>query len=154
LKTSFGNLEIFEFFDAWKKGTMRRHTFDSRNSRSSIPFILLTMCESPLLILLFGAHLILGQSLQNCTAFSSNGLAAAQYQYYRFYDFRHMTASQATSTGTKGSQAKVVTDASWKDDWYIRDFPRKSPGGYVIPVNFVPDKVYISEYAVHPLKHR
>jgi hypothetical protein len=115
---------------------------------------MLTMCKLPLLALLFGAHVIVGQSLQNCTAFSSNGLAASQYQYYRFYDFRHMTAPQAAGIGAKESQAKVVTGASWKDDWYIRDFPRKSPGGYVIPVNFVPDKVYISEYALQPWGHR
>jgi hypothetical protein len=41
---------------------------------------------------------------------------------------------------------KTVTDASWKDDWYIRDYPRKSPGAPSIPVDFIPERVYISEW--------
>ena len=80
-----------------------------------------------------------------CTAFSSNGLAAAQYQYYRFYDFRQIRSSNSTNTGSKGAQYKVVSDKKWKDDWYIRDYPRNSPGGTSIPVDFVTDKVYISK---------
>jgi hypothetical protein len=103
------------------------------------------MWHAPFLGLFLGAHFILGQNLNDCTAFSTDGLAASQYQYYRFYDFRNQKVPNLSSTGTKGSRAKVVTGPSWKNDWYIRDFPRKSLGGTSIPVNFVPEKVYISE---------
>lgn len=103
------------------------------------------MWRVSLICLFFYAHLSLGQDLADCTAFSSNGLAASQYQYYRFYDFRHMKPTRGSSKSTDGSRSKVVTDAAWKDDWYIRDYPRGSPGGYVIPVNYTREKVYISE---------
>lgn len=102
------------------------------------------MLHSTLLCLLLCTHVSFGQTLADCTAFSSNGIAKSQYQYYRFYDFRRMKDAGPSNTSTNGSRSKIVTSASWKDDWYIRDYPRKSPGGYTIPVNYVPNKVYIS----------
>lgn len=86
------------------------------------------------------------QNLSNCTAFSSDGIVASQYQYYRFYDFRRMKPGGITTE--KGLQSKVVSDNSWKDDWYLRDYPRKSPGGYSIPINFIPESVFISAFSV------
>lgn len=112
---------------------------------SPVSFTLPTMWNVPLLCLSLYAHFGFGQSLGDCTAFSSNGLAASQYQYYRLYDFRHLEASKASNSATNGQRAKVVTGDSWKDDWYIRDYPRKSPGGSSIPVNFIPEEVYISK---------
>jgi hypothetical protein len=103
------------------------------------------MWHAPFLCLFLWAHSTIGQNLNDCTAFSTDGLAASRYQYYSFYDFRNQKASEDSSALTTGSRAKVVTGPSWKDDWYIRDFPRKSPGVSSIPVNFVPEKVYISK---------
>jgi hypothetical protein len=92
------------------------------------------------------------QDLRDCTAFSSNGVAASQYQYYRFYDFRQMKSAGHGHSNTKGLQSKVVSDSSWKNDWYIRDYPRKSPGGYSIPVNFIPERVFISTFPYFPTR--
>ncbi|KAJ4321637.1 hypothetical protein N0V94_002837 [Neodidymelliopsis sp. IMI 364377] len=55
-----------------------------------------------------------------------------------------MGSPNNTSTGSKGAQYKAVSDKKWKNDWYVRDYPRKSPGGTSIPVDFVTDKVYIT----------
>jgi hypothetical protein len=112
------------------------------------------MWKLPLLSLFLYARFGFGQDFSDCTAFSSNGLATSQYQYYRFYDFRHMKAANASRRGTNGSRSKIVTDDSWKDDWYILDYPRKSPGGYSIPVNFIAEKVYISELRFTAPRHR
>lgn len=91
-------------------------------------------------------------SSNSCSAFASNGLAASNYQYYRFYDFRNI-ANGTTSTkkrepledraSTAAARSKSVSDTTWTDDWYIRDYPRKSPGSPSIPVDFIPDRVYI-----------
>ncbi|KAJ4334037.1 hypothetical protein N0V87_007195, partial [Didymella glomerata] len=81
-----------------------------------------------------------------------NGVAASQYQYYRFYDFRQMKSAGHGHSNTKGLQSKVVSDSSWKNDWYIRDYPRKSPGGYSIPVNFIPERVFISTFPYFPTR--
>lgn len=106
------------------------------------------MWHSPLLSLLLCTLLVLGQNLSDCTAFSSNGLAASQYQYYRFYDFRRMRSASPSNTSIQGTRAKTISDSAWKDDWYIRDYPRKSPGGYSIPVNYMPERVYISTFPI------
>lgn len=107
-----------------------------------------TPCNMRNIILLYSillTQLASAQDLRDCTAFSSNGVAASQYQYYRFYDFRQMKSIGHGPSNTKGLQSKVVSDSSWKNDWYIRDYPRKSPGGYSIPVNFIPERVFISK---------
>ncbi|KAF3034607.1 hypothetical protein E8E12_005029 [Didymella heteroderae] len=102
------------------------------------------MWRTILLHLMFLAQFASTQDLSDCTAFSSNGVAASQYQYYRFYDFRQMKSAGAAIPNAKGLQSKIVSNSSWEDDWYIRDYPRKSPGGYSIPVNFIPERVFIT----------
>ena len=41
----------------------------------------------------------------SCTVFSANGIAASNFQYYRFYDFRNLTAA----THQKGEEALKAT---------------------------------------------
>lgn len=89
----------------------------------------------------------------SCTVFSTNGIAASNFQYYRFYDFRNLTAA----THQKGEEAlkatqdlknKTVFDATWMDDWYIRDYPRNTLGTSSISVDFNPDRVYICKRSI------
>ena len=103
---------------------------------------------------LLGASLCLGSALaqaavdNSCEFFSSNGLAAGQYQYYRFYDFRTQTPTQSASNTTKrqsstSSKVKIVTGSTWSQDWYIRDFPRNAASPTMIPANFMTSQVYV-----------
>lgn len=93
------------------------------------------------------AHSQAGTS--NCTAFSTNGVAESTFQYYRFYDFRNLSGTNLDQKREKASDAtqdlknKTVSDATWMEDWYIRDYPRNSPGTPSISVEFIPDRVYI-----------
>ncbi|PGH27510.1 hypothetical protein AJ80_00751 [Polytolypa hystricis UAMH7299] len=81
----------------------------------------------------------------SCTAFQSRGLAKSIWQYYRFYDFRNIGRSGSYNEPTVDSKtARIVTDRSWTDDWYLRDYPRKSPAPPIIPVDFIPERVNIT----------
>lgn len=111
-------------------------------------------------ILLLSAYLaqaVLAQyPASDCTSFTSNGIAASTFQYYRFYDFRNLkptTYSNTTSTDAASSaRSKVTKDDSWTEDWFIRDYPRNSPGGTSIPVNFTTSHVSISSSSSSPKK--
>ena len=89
---------------------------------------------------------ILAQSkiASSCTAFTSSGLANSTFLYYRFYDFRNIASSRSESSQNSTAISKIVTDGSWTKDWYIRNYPRKSPGPPSIPVAFTPKRVSIS----------
>jgi len=78
-----------------------------------------------------------------CTIFTSNGLANSSFSYYRFYDFRKVSGLSSTSTQNSTTAVKIVTDGTWTNDWYIRDYPRKSGGPPNIPVDFTPKRVSI-----------
>jgi hypothetical protein len=96
-------------------------------------------------ILLALSFAILAQSKidSTCTAFTSSGLANSTFLYYRFYDFRNIINSGSGSSHNP-SASRIVTDGSWTKDWYIRNYPRKSPGPPEIPVAFTPKRVSIS----------
>jgi hypothetical protein len=103
-------------------------------------FLLLLTCSVPVVL---GARL----ESSDCSAFETDGLAASYFQFYRFYDFRNVTTT-GTQRRAKRQTASItnrtVTDESWVDDWFVRDYPRASPGGKSIAVNFVPWRVEIS----------
>ncbi|KAE9989914.1 hypothetical protein EG327_002101 [Venturia inaequalis] len=85
----------------------------------------------------------------DCTSFTTNGIAASTFQYYRFYDFRNLNPtsscfSNPLSSSVSSTRTKIVKDESWTSDWFVRDFPRNSPGGTVIPVNFTNSHVSIT----------
>lgn len=106
-------------------------------------FLLLLTCSAPIVR---GARL----ESSDCSAFATDGLAAGHFQYYRFYDFRNISTigtqkkrkRQATASDATN---RTVADESWVEDWYVRDYPRASPGGNSIAVNFVPWRVEIGE---------
>lgn len=110
-------------------------------------------------LLLLSAYLarpVLAQyPASDCTSFTNNGIAASTFQYYRFYDFRNLspttaTYSNASSSSISSARGKVVKNGSWTEDWYIRDYPRNSPGGTSIPVNFTNEYVSISPSSLPP----
>jgi len=78
-----------------------------------------------------------------CTGFTTNGLANSTFLYYRLYDFRNIYNTRSAST-QNSITSKTVTNSSWTNDWYIRNYPRKSSGAPDIPVSFTPRRVSIS----------
>jgi hypothetical protein len=100
----------------------------------------------PMFMKLWLAHFAItahGKIDSSCTAFKSDGLASSTFSYYRFYDFRHIGVPNTVST-PNSEIMKTVTDGSWTDDWYVRDYPRKSSGPPIIPVSFIPERVSLS----------
>jgi hypothetical protein len=89
------------------------------------------------------ASCVLSMVDSTCTIFTSNGLANSSFSYYRFYDFRKVSGLSSTSTQNSTTAVKIVTDGTWTNDWYIRDYPRKSAGPPNIPVDFTPKRVSI-----------
>lgn len=103
-----------------------------------------------LLVTLFcGSVLGIGPD-QDCTAFKTDGSASSVYQFYRFYDFRHLLDSWSFTTPPENTgghpSMKSVNDSTWTLDWYLRDYPRTSDQAPKIPVNFVSSRVQISEF--------
>ncbi|PMD44745.1 glycoside hydrolase family 16 protein [Hyaloscypha variabilis F] len=78
-----------------------------------------------------------------CTGFTTNGLANSTFLYYRLYDFRNIYNTRSAST-QNSITSKTVTNSSWTNDWYIRNYPRKSSGAPDIPVSFTPRRVSIT----------
>jgi hypothetical protein len=78
-----------------------------------------------------------------CTGFTTNGLANSTFLYYRLYDFRNIYNTRSAST-QNSITSRTVTNSSWTNDWYIRNYPRKSSGAPDIPVSFTPRRVSIS----------
>lgn len=100
-----------------------------------------------LLLLAFVTLPVQGQDVNSnfdssCTSFESNGIAANTYTHYRLYDFRNINSPSSTSN-PDSETVKIVEDSSWTDDWYIRDYPRKSPAPPSIPVAFTPKRVNV-----------
>jgi hypothetical protein len=85
---------------------------------------------------------VLSKIDSTCTIFTSNGLANSTFSYYRFYDFRNVSGSSSTLI-QNSTTIKIVTDDTWMEDWYIRNYPTKSPGPPDIPVEFTPKRVSI-----------
>lgn len=86
----------------------------------------------------------------NCTAFTNDQLAGSIFRYYRFFDFRNVnTPSNSTLSAEMPQNSKTISDDSWTDYWYIRDYPRKSSGPPIIPVSFTPKRVTISMSPIH-----
>lgn len=87
----------------------------------------------------------------NCSSFATNGSAASQFAYYRFYDFRNISADTWDSVGEPKSPNNVTAgastdDMSWQLDWVRRDglrYPGPDVGANLLPIDYQPDKVHI-----------
>lgn len=112
------------------------------NSLQMLLFLFLLTCSAPL---------VLGQRVESndCSAFSTDGLAASHFQYYRLYDFRNIeqigTQRKRRRQDLSAPTNRTVSDHTWTEDWYVRNYPRASPGGQSIAVNFVPWRVEIGK---------
>ncbi|KAH6660637.1 concanavalin A-like lectin/glucanase domain-containing protein [Truncatella angustata] len=85
----------------------------------------------------------------NCSAFSTNGTAASQFSYYRFYDFRNIpsdtwdSVQNATSPNNETAGAST-SDMSWSLDWQRRDglrYAENDPNNPLLPIDYQLSKV-------------
>ncbi|KAH6883444.1 concanavalin A-like lectin/glucanase domain-containing protein [Thelonectria olida] len=94
---------------------------------------------------------VAGGRYSNCSSFATNGTAASQYAYYRFYDFRNISSDtwgsvqkpQSPNNATAGASTH---DMSWQLDWARRDglrYPGPDVGPNLLPIDYQPDSVYI-----------
>lgn len=111
------------------------------------------LCIIVLLALVFPASLAAAAEgrYSNCSSFTTNGSAASQFAYYRFYDFRNISADTWDSIEEPKSPNNVTAgastyDMSWQLDWVRRDglrYPGPDVGADLLPIDYQPDKVYI-----------
>jgi hypothetical protein len=119
---------------------------------------MLAMFSSVALLLAFAASSLLVQVTAECTRFSTNGSTAATYDYYRFYDFRHLRGSihgDAASglsygegymtTESSNGQSKIIKAAPWISGWNARDWFRPSPRENTVDMYYEPSRVSISK---------
>lgn len=90
---------------------------------------------------------VLGDSSNGCTTFSTDGSAAAYFEYYRFYDFRNintsLTAQNTLSDGSLLPASKIVNNASWADDWSIRVQSKGAANDNALPIQYSASNVKI-----------
>ncbi|KAM0814066.1 putative GH16 domain-containing protein [Seiridium cardinale] len=110
----------------------------------SVSGITLSLC------LLFSTFLPAAARYSNCSSFTTNGTAAAQFNYYRFYDFRNISPDTWDNTKNATDPNNVTagastSDMSWSLDW-IRKEGLLYPGPTVpnlMPIDYQPDQVAI-----------
>jgi len=96
---------------------------------------------------------VLSKIESDCTQFSVDKSSQHTFEWYRLYDFRNVYTSPLLPA-LNFAAGKRVADDSWRRDWYVRDYPRKSPGGTVVPVDFRPDRVKVSMYLLPTIKRQ
>lgn len=95
----------------------------------------------------------------NCSSFATDGLAAAQFDYYRFYDFRNISSSTWSEDEDPRDADNVTagastSDMSWQLDWLRRDFMREPPSNlsyFLLPIDYQAEKVQVGENALRGL---
>lgn len=95
----------------------------------------------------------------NCSAFATNGTAAAQYNYYRFYDFRNIpkdtwdSVKNATSPNNASAGASTA-DMGWSLDWQRRSgLLYAGEGQNLLPIDYQMDKAAMSKWNMPPVVH-
>ncbi|EMC94381.1 glycoside hydrolase family 16 protein [Baudoinia panamericana UAMH 10762] len=109
-------------------------------------------CILPLMLLLHPRASLSAASSSgssDCTLFAVNGsssAAAAYFTHYRFYDFRNVTNPRSPPAGQSSGLAASHTtnDSSWLLDWSPRNQARGAANRMSIPVNYLPQNVFIS----------
>ncbi|KAI1842153.1 hypothetical protein JX265_005730 [Neoarthrinium moseri] len=93
------------------------------------------------------ACLLNAAAATNCSAFATNGSAAAQYSYYRFYDFRNLPEDtwqyvKNASDPNNGTAGASTTDMGWSLDWQRRNgLLYAGEGSNLLPIDYQMDKV-------------
>ncbi|KAF7528754.1 hypothetical protein G7054_g10067 [Neopestalotiopsis clavispora] len=102
---------------------------------------------------LFLSCLFTAAEATNCSAFATNGTAAAQYNYYRFYDFRNIpedtwdSVKNATSPNN-ASAAASTADMGWSLDWQRREgLLYAGEGQNLLPIDYQMDKAALRTLA-------
>lgn len=93
------------------------------------------------------------RAVEDCTAFSIDGLNDATFQFYRFYDFRNAPIMDRMPPGDPAASdreeadsleiVKVTTDSSWMDDWQITSRYPNAANEKSLARHYVPDHVFI-----------
>lgn len=89
----------------------------------------------------------------NCSSFVTNGTASSQYDYYRFYDFRNISADtwddvEEPKDPNNVTAGASTSDMSWQYDWLKREgFREAGPniGQTLLPIDYQPEAVRIGE---------
>ena len=99
---------------------------------------------------------LLRVAAEECNRFSTNGSAAATYDFYRFYDFRNLDGlvgdagtiacsenSCLTSVKSNG-QSKIITASPWSTGWDARYWLRPVAKNGTIDMYYSPSSISIS----------
>jgi hypothetical protein len=100
---------------------------DSQPPRSGYSAAGLFSCLLPIMffwrlaLICYLAVPVQSQAGSSCTVFSTNGIAASNFQYYRFFDFRNLHGAthqrgEKVLKATQDLKNKTVSDATWMDD--------------------------------------
>lgn len=108
-----------------------------------------------LALLLYLSVLPVAARLANCSSFATNGTAASEFSYYRFYDFRNLPIDTWDSVQEAADPNNVTagastSDMSWQLDWQRRnDIRDPARGTQVLPIDYQAEKVAPSKSADH-----
>jgi hypothetical protein len=92
------------------------------------------------------AHLLLVKVTADCTQFTTNGSTAANYEFYRFYDFRNIDNTGDESTfAASNERCKTFSSAPWNTGWNSRSWARPATRDLYIDMDYVPSGVFISQ---------
>jgi hypothetical protein len=84
-----------------------------------------------------------------CTHFETNGTIAAVYDFYRFYDFRHIeeSADNGAASGSADNISKIVSAAPWNAGWVKRDWLRPAAKKVNVDMNYKPSESWVGKSA-------
>jgi hypothetical protein len=86
----------------------------------------------------------LGAAAKSCRSFSVNS-TSAQFDYYRFYDFRNLTAGAIDDLPRRNHFPRIlsVNDSDWSHDWDIREQNKRPPSDDTIHMSYVKENIWI-----------
>ncbi|KAF4970211.1 hypothetical protein FSARC_2697 [Fusarium sarcochroum] len=91
---------------------------------------------------------------EDCSAFSIDGPNTANFNFYRFYDFRNASASDRLPSGDPAAKYKepdtlqasrLTNDSSWRDDWKVTIKYQGQASEKVLPRHYVADHVFLDK---------
>ncbi|KAK0249955.1 hypothetical protein LTR91_024004 [Friedmanniomyces endolithicus] len=113
----------------------------SRHARRALPLLLLSHSRASL-------SASSSPSGSDCSLFAINGsssAAAAYFTHYRFYDFRNISDPQPPPAGASSglTASHTTNDSSWHLDWSARDQAKGAANRRSIPVDYLPENVFV-----------
>ncbi|USP74896.1 glycoside hydrolase family 16 protein [Curvularia clavata] len=119
-----------------------------------------------LLSILLIADSLLRVAAEPCTRFSTNGSAAATYNFHRFYDFRNLaecfigdaeklpgSGNDCSPSVTSNGQSKIIAGSPWSADWDARYWLKPAVKNGTIDMRYSPSSVSISRDKDGSIEH-